>query len=68
MLVLSRKCGEMIVIANNVTVTVLGVQGGRVKLGLSAPADMPIHRKETCMKPTPCRQSDAYDRATATVG
>ena len=32
MLVLNRKCGEVIVIANDITVTVLGVQGGRVKL------------------------------------
>jgi carbon storage regulator len=47
MLVLSRKCGEVIVISDNVRVTVLGVQGGRVKLGFAAPSDMPIHREET---------------------
>ena len=47
MLVLSRKCGEVIVISDNVRVTVLAVQGGRVKLGFAAPNDTPIHREET---------------------
>ena len=46
MLVLSRKRGESIVIADNITVTVLEVQGSRVKLGFAAPADAPIHRSE----------------------
>jgi carbon storage regulator len=46
MLVLSRKCGEAIVIADNITVTVLAVQGNRVKLGFVAPGDAPIHRAE----------------------
>ena len=46
MLVLSRKCGEAIVIGDGVTVTVLGVEGGRVRLGFVAPLDVPIHREE----------------------
>ena len=46
MLVLSRKRGERIVIGEHVTVTVLEVQGDRVKLGFAAPAEMPIHREE----------------------
>jgi len=46
MLVLSRKNGEQIVIGRDITVTVLGIQGGRVKLGLSGPAEVPIHRQE----------------------
>jgi carbon storage regulator len=65
MLVLNRKRGEVIVIANNVTVTVLGVQGGRVKLGLTAPSEMPIHREETLAKLTHCRLVDVC--ATAEV-
>ena len=46
MLVLSRKRGEGIVIGDNVTVTILDVQGERVKLGFAAPAEVPIHREE----------------------
>lgn len=46
MLVLSRKRGESVVIGNDVTVTVLEVRGDRVKLGFSAPGEVPIHRAE----------------------
>lgn len=46
MLVLSRRCGEAIVIGNGITVTVVAVQGGRVKLGIVAPAEVPVHRAE----------------------
>jgi carbon storage regulator len=46
MLVLSRKRGESITIGNGVTVTVLAVQGDKVKIGIAAPVDVPVHRKE----------------------
>jgi len=46
MLVLSRKRGEAIVIGDGVTLTVLEVHGGRVKLGFDGPAEVPIHREE----------------------
>jgi carbon storage regulator len=46
MLVLSRKNGEEIVIGDNIVVTVLAVQGDRVKLGISAPGEVPVHRQE----------------------
>ncbi len=46
MLVLSRKRGEKIVIGDDITVTVLEVRGDRVKLGFTAPAEVPIHRTE----------------------
>ena len=46
MLVLSRKHGEAIVIGNGITVTVLAVDGDRVKLGVAAPVEVPIHREE----------------------
>ena len=46
MLVLSRKRGETIVIGDGITVTVLATDGGRVKLGVVAPAEMPVHREE----------------------
>jgi carbon storage regulator len=46
MLVISRKLGERIIIAGNISVKVLEVGKGRVKLGVHAPPDVPIHREE----------------------
>lgn len=46
MLVLSRKLGESIQIGDDVTVTVLGIHGATIKLGTTAPRDVPIHRTE----------------------
>ena len=50
MLVLSRKRGEGIAIGNGITVTILGTEGGRVKLGIVAPAEVPVHREEVYQK------------------
>jgi carbon storage regulator len=46
MLVLSRKLNESIVINYDIVVTVLGVQGDRVRLGIKAPGEIPVHRQE----------------------
>ena len=46
MLVLTRKPGERIVIDNRITVTVLEVQGNRIRLGIEAPKEIPIMREE----------------------
>ncbi len=46
MLALSRKKNEAIVINNNVEITVLEVKGEQVKLGISAPKEVPVYRKE----------------------
>lgn len=46
MLVLTRKDRESIVIGNNVTITVLRSIDGKVKLGIEAPPEVPVHRKE----------------------
>ena len=50
MLVLSRKLNESIVINDNVVVTVLSVQGDRVRLGINAPGEIPVHRQEVYEK------------------
>ncbi|MGI5830934.1 MAG: carbon storage regulator CsrA [Thermoguttaceae bacterium] len=46
MLVLSRKKNESIVINDNITVVVIEVRGDKVRLGIEAPKDVPVHRKE----------------------
>jgi carbon storage regulator len=46
MLVLSRRCGEEIVIAENIRITVLSTQGGRVRIGVAAPPSVPVDRQE----------------------
>lgn len=46
MLVLSRKSNESIVINNNITVTVVEIRGDKVRLGIVAPKEIPVHRQE----------------------
>lgn len=50
MLVLTRLRGQSIIINNNVKVTVMGVNGYQVKLGIDAPKDVPVHREEIFLK------------------
>jgi carbon storage regulator len=46
MLILTRRCNESIKIGDEVTVTVLAVKGGQVRLGFTAPESVPVHREE----------------------
>ena len=46
MLALSRKKNEALIINNNIEVTILEVKGDQVKIGISAPKEVPIYRKE----------------------
>ena len=46
MLALSRKKGEDLVIANNIEVTILEIKGDQVKVGITAPREVPVYRKE----------------------
>ena len=46
MLALTRKKGEALVINNNIEITVLEIRGDQIKIGISAPKDVPIYRKE----------------------
>ena len=46
MLILTRRVGETLMIGNEVTVTVLGVKGNQVRLGVNAPKDVAVHREE----------------------
>jgi carbon storage regulator len=46
MLVLCRKPEESVYINGNIVVTVLGIQGNKVRIGIDAPREMPVHRRE----------------------
>jgi carbon storage regulator len=46
MLILTRRIGESVMIGDKVTVTVLGVKGNQVRLGVNAPRDVAVHREE----------------------
>jgi len=46
MLILTRRVGETVVIGNDVDVTVLGVKGNQVRLGIKAPKEIAVHREE----------------------
>jgi len=46
MLILTRRTGETVYIGNEVTLTILGVKGNQVRIGINAPKNVPIHREE----------------------
>ena len=46
MLILTRRIGESLMIGDNVNVTVLGIRGNQVRIGVNAPKDVAVHREE----------------------
>jgi len=50
MLILTRRVGETLMIGDSVTVTVLGVKGNQVRVGINAPKDVAVHREEIFQK------------------
>ena len=50
MLELTRKKGEALVINNNIEITVLEIRGDQIKIGISAPKDVPVYRKEVYLQ------------------
>ena len=63
MLTLSRKKNESLIVNNNIEVTVLDIKGDQVKIGISAPKEIPIYRKEIYMQ-----IQDANQNATSLEG
>ena len=46
MLILTRRVGETLMVGDDITVTVLGVKGNQVRIGVNAPRDVAVHREE----------------------
>ena len=63
MLVLSRKVGEQIVIGSNIRITVVAVQGDKVRIGICAPRDVIVDRQEIHEK----RLSNAHEWANEAI-
>jgi len=60
MLVLSRKKDESIVIRDDIVVTIVEVRGDKVRLGIDAPKEVPVHRREVYEK---IKESERLDKA-----
>ena len=63
MLILTRRINESLVIGDDVTVTILGVKGNQVRIGIDAPRDVSVHREELAQKDdeTPTLRADDKD-------
>jgi len=68
MLVLSRKVGERIQIGDGIEVTVVGIAGNRIQLGIVAPPDMRVLRSELIAAPVPAVSSPAASSSSTLAG
>lgn len=50
MLILTRRIGETIIIGDGVHITILGIKGNQVRVGINAPQNLPVHREEIYYK------------------
>lgn len=62
MLVMTRRIGEKIMIGSDITVTILGVQGNQVRVGVDAPRDVPVHREEIFLRINLASAADRKER------
>ncbi|KTC66057.1 global regulator CsrA (plasmid) [Legionella adelaidensis] len=65
MLILTRRIGETLIIGDDVNITVLGVKGNQVRLGINAPKDVSVHREEIYLRIQQEKQGDNDTDETA---
>lgn len=63
MLILTRRIGETLIISDDVNITVLGVKGNQVRLGINAPKDVSVHREEIYLRIQQEKESDDSEQA-----
>ena len=68
MLILTRRAGETVMIGSDVTITVLGVKGNQVRIGINAPKDIAVHREEIFERIQSEKAAEASGQKAAEAG